>query len=375
MVTRSARWRRDSRRGRLSAGAPADVLLVDWLGRAGIAQCTEAWAIELSAHGQDVRVVTRRSRELGAGVVKVDAPARDRRGLPAHVDLVRYLVDDIHRRPPRTVVVQNYVVPAMELAVLHAARRVGARVILVVHDHRQHGFRYGFQAGLSRLIRSADVVVAHTDFVADAIGRRDVEVIPHPVCVGMLNLPEPATSVLTRAGYHERAGEHLAAHFGVLSRRANKGTSVVEELATRPPAAWRFAFLGVNAPHVDGAVTVGRFLEPAELVQALRQASAALLPYRFATQSGAVVLAQALGVVPIATRVGGLVEQITSGETGLLVDRDASVGQWSRLLEDLDGAELARLGAQAKRMIWAAHERFVIDIVGLVGAEQRSADQ
>ncbi len=38
----------------------SSVLMIDWLGRGGIAQCTEAWAIELGGAGHAVTVVTRK---------------------------------------------------------------------------------------------------------------------------------------------------------------------------------------------------------------------------------------------------------------------------------------------------------------------------
>ena len=67
----------------------AKTLIVDWLGRGGIAQATEAWAIELSAHRHDVEVVTRPGRELGAGPVPVTTSREKKRRIAAHRAVAR----------------------------------------------------------------------------------------------------------------------------------------------------------------------------------------------------------------------------------------------------------------------------------------------
>ncbi|HEX2577520.1 MAG TPA: hypothetical protein VHK88_14300, partial [Aquihabitans sp.] len=96
-------------------------LLVDWLGRGGIAQCTESWAIELDAAGIDVVVATRAGRELAATPLPtVTADGRGR--LAAHRHLVAATVEAIRQRRPDTVVVQNFLIPSMEQAVHRAAR-------------------------------------------------------------------------------------------------------------------------------------------------------------------------------------------------------------------------------------------------------------
>jgi glycosyltransferase involved in cell wall biosynthesis len=60
------------------------------------------------------------------------------------------------------------------------------------------------------------------------------------------------------------------------------------------------------------------WLEEAEFVDHVDQADIVVLPYREASQSGVVGVAFPLGVPVVATPVGGLVEQIEHGVTGLI---------------------------------------------------------
>ncbi len=111
----------------------------------------------------------------------------------------------IRDHTPEVVVVQNYVAPVLEGPVFAAARDIGARVVIVVHDHRLHTAKAGTRSGLRRELRRADVVVTHTEFVARGVreysGRQDIVVVPHPVQVGMLHhRRDPANPQTTANG-------------------------------------------------------------------------------------------------------------------------------------------------------------------------------
>jgi glycosyltransferase involved in cell wall biosynthesis len=332
------------------------VAIVDWLGRGGIAQCAESWAIELHDHGHDVWLATRAGRELdGAGLPLVSADGRGRLG--AHRQVVRACVAAIRERRPSTVVIQNFLIPLLEEPVHRAARSVGAKVVVVIHDHRHHTRTSGNHVGLARQVQRADVVIAHSAYVAErlaAASGREPELLPLPLQLGTLRAPSPSAPVLPPPD----AGRSRALHFGVLSRRSTKGTDLVVELAAGGVGGWELAFLGVDAPAVAGARSVDRFLTAGEMVDAVRSSSASLLPYRVATQSGAVVLAQALGSVPVGTRVGALAEQIDHGRTGLLVDPGTPAAGWRRLLEELDARDLATMAEQGAAAVERDHRAF-----------------
>jgi len=339
------------------------VLLVDWLGRGGIAQMTETWAIELQSAGVEAAIVTRPGRELGDGSVSVRHVPDRRNRLLAHATLVRAAVQAVHELRPTAVVLQNHLIPPMEAAVDRAARRTGAAVVRVVHDHRLHSRWAGTQIGVRGLLQRAEIVLAHTHFVGDLVAAeigRHVEVIPLPVQVGVLaHGVRPVPEALRGSG-------NLALHFGVV-HRGYKGTSVIVELAERGVPGWRLGVLGAGAPTGPGLATVPGFVAPGVLVAAVRAAAASLLPYRFATQSGAVVLAQALGSVPIATAVGGLPEQIEDGKTGILLPAEADLSGWQEALARLDGTTRCRLAERAIEHVWAAHRRFSRRVVEIAG--------
>lgn len=339
------------------------VLLVDWLGRGGIAQMTEAWAIELRAGGVEAEVVTRPGRELGKGSVAVRHVADRRNRLAAHTTLVRAAVQAIHELRPSAVVLQNHVLPPIEAAVDRAARSVGATVVRVVHDHRLHSRWAGTQVGVRRLLQRSDIVLAHTRFVGDRVARnigRAVEVIPLPVQVGVLAHPVAPVPV-------SLLGEpNLALHFGVV-HRGYKGTDTIMELAELGVPGWRLGVVGAGAPTGPGVATIPGFVDPGVLVASVKESAASLLPYRFATQSGAVVLAQALGSVPIATAVGGLPEQIEDGKTGILLPPGAPAERWCEALTSLDATTRHGLAERAVEHVWAAHAQFSGRILEIAG--------
>ena len=343
------------------------VVLVDWLGRGGIAQTSEAWVMELGAAGAEVTVVTRPGRELAAtgAAARVVTSHEGGGRIRSHMRVVAVAAETIREVQPNVVIVQNYVLPPLERPVYRAAAGVGARVISVVHDHRLHSLLAGNRAGLRSSLRQATAVVAHTRFVADAVaaftGRHDLVVVPHPVQVGMIDQPS-STTLLS----NPKDGL-LALHFGVL-KRGYKGTEMIERLATNGVPGWSFAVLGAGAPPArPGLQSVPGFVDAGDLIAVVRSSQATLLPYRMASQSGAVVLGQVLGSVPVASAVGGIPEQIEHGRTGLLLPPDARETAWQDALSSLsDDGVRAPMVEAARETAWKNHHEFVAAIKGLV---------
>jgi glycosyltransferase involved in cell wall biosynthesis len=340
------------------------VVLVDWLGRGGIAQCTETWAFEYERAGRMPTVVTRSGRPLSQTPFRTETGDDVSGKLRSHAQVARTAAVVVRAERPDAVVVQNYVVPALEWPLYQAVREVGARLILVIHDHQLHSASSGMRLGLRRIVRRADVVLAHTEFVAAEVARwsgRGVDVIPHPLQLGML--------VHQGKGwpFNPQPDDRVALHFGILRRRY-KGSGVVMSLADRGVPGWQFALIGVGAPSPQsGVFTHDAFVSDETIVRAVRSSAAVLLPYRRASQSGAVVLAQALGSVVVASAVGGIPEQVVHGSTGLLVERDAPASHWVSSLERLlDDAERVRITSAARDAVTQQHERFRTAILGLV---------
>jgi glycosyltransferase involved in cell wall biosynthesis len=342
------------------------VLLVDWLGRGGIAHTTGAWADTLTAAGAEVVVATRPGRELDEVAARV-VPGPSSRGgrLGAHAALARAAARLIADWRPDLVVVQNFVVAPLERPVQVAATRAGARLVHVIHDHRLHSPLAGTRAGLRFALRAADEVWAHTQFVARAVAAyagRPTRVVPLPVPPALVRAPlaprSPASTPVRRA-----------VHFGIL-KRGYKGTDRVLALAKAGVPGWRFHILGVGAPAgAPGLEASPGFVDAADLVAAVSAADATLLPYRLASQSGAVTLAQALGAVPVASAVGGIPEQIHDGVDGLLLPHGADLAAWraalDRLARDPEAtAAMARAGAGR---VWEGHHAFQAAVRVLAG--------
>ena len=332
---------------------PLDLVMVDWLGRGGIAQSSLAWARVLlhPVGGSPSRaaIVTRLNREIrpspemaGLEVLGVHDAAHP---VVSHCLLARKAAETIRERRPTTVVVQNYVLPALELSVARAAQSVSARLVLVIHDHHLHPGSKGSHKGLRRLLGMADVIVCHTNFVAEGVrrlsGRDDIELVPIP-------LPLPAALESDRPDGPAEAA-NLAVHFGVVGK-AYKGMGTVLRLGADGVPGWRFSVLGSGAPEsASGVGTKPGFLPAEQLIEELAASDATLLPYNYATQSGAIPLAQACGSVVVASRVGGLPEQIRDGVTGILVPSDAPLSTWADALTELNDPRRRSVLAAAGR--------------------------
>ena len=149
-------------------------------------------------------------------------------------------------------------------------------------------------------------------------------------------------------------------------RRSYKGVDVVADLAAHGLDGWRFAMAGTGAPvGLPGIDAVPGYLSTPDLAATVGGATAAVLPYRFATQSAAVLFAQKLGVVPVASAVGGIAEQIHDGVDGLLLPADAGLGHWRDALAVVRADHLL-LADGARRRAAAADVGFARGVDALV---------
>jgi glycosyltransferase involved in cell wall biosynthesis len=300
-----------------------DVLLVDWLPRGGITQTTDAWRRVAQAAGLEVRVAGRAGDELHPDIA-VDRRLPTKAGaVDAHVRLVRRAIAAVRALRPRTVYVQHTWAPSIERRLLEAVAAAGSRTVLAVHNAEPHERLAGLRTGLDRLLDAADVVVAHSDFVAGQLGPRPVVRLPLPELVSVTRapaVPVPDLALLP--------GRRRAVAFGVL-RRGYKGGDALPALAAALDADWEMVAAGAGGRPRARVRTLDAYLSPGELRWLVESADAAVLPYRAASQSGAVMIAQSLGCPPVVSAVGGIPEQVVDGETGVLVHRDADPAEWA----------------------------------------------
>lgn len=344
--------------------APRRVLIIDWLGRGGIAQTAYEWARALESVGFEVSVVTRSGREFPPGPSFVLTPNRVKvaGAIGWHATIVREALRSIRSWAPDVVVVQNSVIPVLEMPVLWAARRHGAETIFVAHNAAPHEWRSGHALGLDRLLRGADQVVTHSTFVRDQISSAaSVRRLPLPI-------PTLVTDAVDPAARPDVATPPTLLQFGVLDR-GYKGGSLLAEIASDPPRSWHFRLAGSGAtavaPETERLSVRNGYLESADLVAEVCASAAVALPYSRASQSAVVVLTQALGRIPIASAVGGIPEQIDHGVDGLLLPPKATVAEWRSVLNGLGSDRLRSMGMMAEsnaRRRHAEFERGVIDL-------------
>ncbi len=348
------------------------ILMVEWLGRGGFAHTAEAWVHVLRQAGSSPLLVTRAGRELAASVPEALAIGAPGGPLASHLAAAartgRLLVsgDCSH------LVLHGIVAPQLELPLLGIARRHHVTSVLVAHEaglaREAPGGRWAFQ----RMVKSADVVVAHSEYVArqlrSATGRSNIAVVPHPLPVGLLGGEGPGHLHTRGASAIRHLQPPVALHYGHL-HRGYKGTDTVAAVAAAGVAGWNIAVVGKGAPdRMAGAFTADRFLAPAELVATVADSAATLLPYQRASQSGAVVLSQVLGSIVLATDVGGIAEQIEDGVSGLLLEPGASPTKWRDLLMTLNSEALRReMVENARSAVQSRHKQFVQSILALLG--------
>lgn len=342
--------------------------MVDWLGRGGIAHTVESWYRELERAGTEAIVATRDGRELASAVPGALGVADALGPLAAHARLIRAARRLVQSRHPAVVVLHGSVVPQLEMSLVRAARRAGARTVLVAHEAQIARHYPLAERGLARLVRSVDALVAHSRFVdgllAAGAGRHADLVIPLPMPLGLVGLDgEPA---MPGKPVVDVGDDLLALNFGHL-HRDYKGAATVVALAKHDVPGWRVALVGKGAPEVAGtAIRVDRFLDAGDLVATVAASDAVLLPYERASQSAAVLLGQALGSAVVASAVGGIPEQIEDGRTGILLPPSGLPSVWAAALDTLrDPGVRRRLAVAGRDRVVTAHREFVAGMLTL----------
>jgi len=240
------------------------------------------------------------------------------------------------------------------LALQRAARRAGIRSILIVHDADSHPgeHRPVFDWLVRREIRRADHIVTLSDHVADRLlARRDVEPgrltrLFHPT----FRFGPPRAQDTTRP----RSFRLL--FFGRIL--PYKGVPMLLEAfgqlrAARVDCTLRVVGRGtIEAPAAQliqpGLAIETGWIKPGAIDRILAEADAIVLPYIEASQSGVVAAAYGAGLPVVATPVGGLVEQVIDGETGV-VAKSVTVAEFANAISRLIGTpglyERCRTGA------------------------------
>lgn len=216
--------------------------------------------------------------------------------------------------------------PAMlDFVMDHALRRAGVPFAVVVHDATPHsGDGLPFQHSLQqRLIRHASALIAPSKYVGQML-RNQPEARGKEITV----IPLPPLRYGCAAPPRSHGGMMRLLFFGRLL--PYKGLDLLASALRKLPSDSVPVTRIVGQGHETSAlatlraipnVTVeNRWVPEQEVEHIINWSDALVLPYKEASQSGAIAVALACGRPCIVTCVGGLPEQVRNGVDGLIVD-------------------------------------------------------
>lgn len=203
-----------------------------------------------------------------------------------------------------------------------AAHQAGARYAVIVHDAQAHPGEESWL--LDRLaiteIKAADRVIACSAHVARALSARHgplpLATLFHPPFDfggAVEATPRIAPSRPLRLLFFGRILPYkglpllLEAHSRLRASGLDCRLSIVGDGSTEG--------LAIDAP---GVTLINRWIAEQEIPGFLAEADILAAPYVEASQSGVIAAALAAGLPVVATPVGGLVEQVVQGTTGLI---------------------------------------------------------
>ncbi|MFA6720888.1 MAG: glycosyltransferase family 4 protein [Candidatus Cloacimonadaceae bacterium] len=96
----------------------------------------------------------------------------------------------------------------------------------------------------------------------------------------------------------------------------------------------------------DAVETRFHYITDGEIAEVFTRAQVCVLPYKSATQSGVIATSYSFGVPVIASRIGGLSEYISEGETGLLVPPNDPEALAAALIRYFEQGMLERMSAR-----------------------------
>jgi glycosyltransferase involved in cell wall biosynthesis len=277
--------------------------------------------------------------------------------------LLRFPVDLIRLRTRVKALAPDFAICAMpgplDLLMAAALRLLGVGFVVLVHDAEAHpGDGWPFQMTLQRwLCRSATTVGALTDHVAASLRRQGLVDTPDRP---LIKVTHPPLTFGIDISVPRVPGPRRLLCFGRLL--AYKGLDLLGDalplLGPRHDFELRVVGTGPESPVLDRlrstpSVTVeNRWVPEDEVGPLLAWSDALILPYREASQSGVAAAALAAGRQVVATRVGGLVEQL-EGHPGAILCNPSPLGLAQALRELLDMPP-ARITPQDSNAAWDA---------------------
>lgn len=239
---------------------------------------------------------------------------------------------------------------------LGALRALDLPYLLVIHDATLHP---GEQLPLRQRwmdweARRADGILALTEHVRRTVESRlgikpeRMAIVPHGPMTGLFKTPAstaPSSAETPRAllffgriiAY--KGLDLLLDAYGILRARHSDLRLII--CGGGDLAPYRAALDALPDVEIDN-----RYVAEEEIAAIVRRADLMILPYREASQSGVIALAEAAGIPVVATPVGGLIEQVRDGVNGVLA-RDMTAAAVAEAIERLlsDGDLFRRCAA------------------------------
>jgi glycosyltransferase involved in cell wall biosynthesis len=241
---------------------------------------------------------------------------------------------------------------------LPAIRRAGSRYVVTIHDATLHpGERFfPYQWWLDWEIQQADGYVVLSDHVGSVLRARHRATSDRITVAPSGPFSQFADTRHCCIQEVDRCAPRRLLFFGRIV--AYKGLDLLLDAygrlkQTHPDLSLAIHGDGDLAPYraaIDALADVtvdNRYIPEDELPGILERSDLIVLPYREASQSGVMVLAEAAGLPVVGTPTGALVEQIVPGVNGLIadaVDGKALANSIGRFLDDPDLYQRCILG-------------------------------
>jgi glycosyltransferase involved in cell wall biosynthesis len=237
----------------------------------------------------------------------------------------------------------------LDLLMAVALLLFGTRLVVVVHDADVHpGDGFPLQMTLQRLLcRCADGLAVLCEHVGSRLQQQGLAGTARQKLIRFEHPPFAFATPATERGPKQAArrveGPPRLLCFGRLL--PYKGLDLLAEALAALPAetamSVRVVGSGPESPALDvlrgcrGVAVENRWVPETEIGALLAWSDALILPYRDASQSGVAAAAVAVGRRVIATRVGGLGEQLADCPQAVLCEPDADslAGAIARWLE------------------------------------------
>lgn len=223
----------------------------------------------------------------------------------------------------------------LDLLMSRALRLLGIPMVVLVHDADLHPgdgwlFQMRLQRALCRRAAALGALSAHVGARLRAQGLAGNGERP------LIQLRLPPLPIVVPAAEQPSGNGFRLLSFGRLL--PYKGLDILaealERLGPMPGLSIRVVGLGPESSElkqlraIPNVTVENRWVPESELAQLLAWADAVVLPYREASQSGVAALALGAGRHIIATRVGGLPEQLGNEPLAILCDPDpVSLGE------------------------------------------------